>query len=118
MVLVNPGVAVGTADVFRARRGDWSPSAALPDCWPSVDAMAEDLARLRNDLEPAAVALRPVINEVLTALRATPGCRLARMSGSGATCFGLFDAPSVAAEAVRYLRGSGWWCWGGGLHAG
>ena len=55
--------------------------------------MARDLAALRNDLEPPAVALRPVIGEVLAALRATPGCLLARMSGSGATCFGCSPTP-------------------------
>ena len=64
--------------------------AALPAGWADSAAMAADLGQLRNDLEPAAVALRPVIADVLAALAAAPGCLLARMSGSGATCFGLF----------------------------
>ena len=81
---------VATAEVFRARHGAWSEPAALPAGWDDAAAMAADLGRLRNDLEPAAIALRPVIGDVLAALAATPGCLLARMSGSGATCFGLY----------------------------
>lgn len=115
MVLVNPGVAIATADVFRARRGEWSRPVELPALWADAAAMARDLARLRNDLEPAAVALRPVIGEVLAALAAAPGCRLARMSGSGATCFGLFDDASAAVAVAARLRRPGWWCWAGSL---
>jgi 4-diphosphocytidyl-2-C-methyl-D-erythritol kinase len=51
----------------------------------------------------------PVIGEVLAALAARPGCRLARMSGSGATCFGLFDSPAAAKAAETALAGRGWW---------
>ncbi|HLY88283.1 MAG TPA: 4-(cytidine 5'-diphospho)-2-C-methyl-D-erythritol kinase [Acetobacteraceae bacterium] len=115
LVLVNPGVAVATADVFRARRGDWSAPVELPRAWPDVTAMASDLRELRNDLEPPAIALQPVIGEVISALAAVPGCRLARMSGSGATCFGLFDDPLVAAEVAMRLRRADWWTWGGPL---
>lgn len=118
LVLVNPGVAVATADVFRARRGDWSAPAELPRAWPDVAAMASDLRELRNDLEPPAIALRPVIGEVIGALAAVPGCRLARMSGSGATCFGLFDDPVLASEAAMRLRRPRWWTWGGPLADG
>ena len=58
----------------------------------------------------AAIALHPVIGEVLSAVRATPGCKLARMSGSGATCFGLFDAGTVAAAArTLHARHPDWW---------
>ena len=115
IALVNPGVPVATAAVFRARRGDWSAAAELPDAWPNVTALAGDLAMLRNDLEPAAIALQPVIGGVIAALAATGGCRLARMSGSGATCFGLFDDPAAADQAATALRRPGWWCWGGAL---
>jgi 4-diphosphocytidyl-2-C-methyl-D-erythritol kinase len=117
LVLVNPGVAVATADVFRARRGGWSAPAGLPHSWPDVGAMAGDLRDLRNDLQPPAIALQPAIGDVIAALEATPGCRLARMSGSGATCFGLFDDPLVAAEAATRLRRPDWWTWGGSLAA-
>lgn len=118
LVLVNPGVAVATVDVFRARHGDWSAPAELPRAWPDVAAMASDLRELRNDLEPPAIALRPVIGEVIGALAAVPGCRLARMSGSGATCFGLFDDPVLASEAAMRLRRPRWWTWGGPLADG
>lgn len=113
MALVNPGVAVSTPEVFRARSGGFSPPAALPEGWAHAAAMAADLAVLSNDLQPPAVALRPVIGAVLAALLATPGCLLARMSGSGATCFGLYaDAPTAAAAADA-VRRPGWWAWGG-----
>jgi 4-diphosphocytidyl-2-C-methyl-D-erythritol kinase len=115
MVLVNPGVAVPTADVFRARRGAWSAEAVLPRAWADVAAMSADLGALRNDLQPAAIAREPVIGEVLAALAAVPGCLLARMSGSGATCFGLFADAPAAAGAAGLLSREGWWCWGGSL---
>ena len=115
IALVNPGIAVATADVFRMRRGTWSSRAALPAGWADSAAMAADLGQLRNDLEPAAVTLRPVIADVLAALAAAPGCMLARMSGSGATCFGLFPDREMAGRAVSEMRETGWWCWSGSL---
>jgi 4-diphosphocytidyl-2-C-methyl-D-erythritol kinase len=62
------------------------------------------VSRHGNDLEPAAMALHPAIAQVLAALRALAGCRLARMSGSGASCFALFDSRRAAAAAARALR--------------
>jgi 4-diphosphocytidyl-2-C-methyl-D-erythritol kinase len=118
LVLVNPGVAVATPDVFRARRGDWSLPARLPASWTDAASMADDLRGLGNDLEPAAMSLQPVIGDVLAAVSATPGCRLARMSGSGATCFGLFDDADAAERAARQVQRAGWWCWGGSLARG
>jgi 4-diphosphocytidyl-2-C-methyl-D-erythritol kinase len=115
LVLVNPGVAVATANVFRARRGAWSDPASLPAGWDDAAAMATDLAELRNDLEPAALALRPVSREGLAALAATPACLLARMSGSGATCFGLYADAASALRAVGAVARPGWWCWAGAL---
>jgi 4-diphosphocytidyl-2-C-methyl-D-erythritol kinase len=120
ILLVNPGVPVATADVFRGRRGGFSPAANLPEAWPDAAAMAADLARVTNDLEAAAIALAPVIGTVLATLRAIPGVLLARMSGSGATCFALFEAPAAAqaaaAQAAAASRDPAWWCWGGGLY--
>jgi 4-diphosphocytidyl-2-C-methyl-D-erythritol kinase len=115
IVLVNPGVGVSTPAVFRVRTGGFSEPASLPTAWPNFAAMAADLASLRNDLEPAAIQLQPVIGTILTALRAQPGCALARMSGSGATCFGLFADAADAIEAAQTLRGTDWWCWAGVL---
>jgi 4-diphosphocytidyl-2-C-methyl-D-erythritol kinase len=118
IVLINPGVAVATADVFRARRVAWSLPATLPAAWADAAAMAADLSGLRNDLQPPAVALRPVIHEVVAALAAAPGCLLARMSGSGATCFGLFADRDAAESAAAAARRPGWWLWAGSLHDG
>jgi 4-diphosphocytidyl-2-C-methyl-D-erythritol kinase len=118
IALVNPGVSLATAEVFRARVGGFSSPAELPARWADAAGMAGDLARLRNDLEAAAISLRPVIGAVLAALAAAPGCLLARMSGSGATCFGLFPDAAAAEAASRVLARPGWWCWGGALGAG
>lgn len=118
IVLVNPGVAVATAGAFHARGGDWSAPALLPGSWPGASAMAADLARLRNDLEPAATSLQPVIGEVIAALDTTPGCLLTRMSGSGATCFGLFADAEAARCASAAVQRPGWWSWGGTLRRG
>lgn len=115
LLLVNPGVPLATPDVFRARRGGFSAEAALPRAWPDAAAMAADLRRLGNDLEAPARSLCPVIGEVLRALAAAPGCLLARMSGSGATCFGLFSTPAEAAIAAGRMPRE-WWAWGGGLY--
>ena len=115
LVLVNPGCALATQAVFRARMGAFSPVPQLPAAWPNADSMADGLALLSNDLEQPAIGLCPVIAEVLAGLRRAPGCLLARMSGSGATCFGLFADAAQAHEAVAALSRPGWWCWGGGL---
>ena len=113
LVLVNPGVAVATAAVFRAfelptmavRRP------ALP-AHPSLHRLALWLEASRNELEPAALSLAPVIGSVLERLRGLEDCLLARMSGSGATCFGLFadvDRARAAAELISATE-PGWWC--------
>ncbi len=115
ITLVNPGVPVSTAEVFRARRGPWSAPAALPTGWYDAAAMAAGLAAAHNDLEAPAIALCPIIAEVLGALAAMPGCLLARMSGSGATCFALFPHPAAAAFAAETVQQAGWWSWGGRL---
>ena len=116
LLLVNPGMPVATPDVFRTRQGGFSPPATLPHAWRDVHAMAEELARLGNDLETPAILLCPAIAQVLAALRRLPGCLLARMSGSGATCFGLFANPERAQAAARGLPHE-WWSAAGALHA-
>jgi 4-diphosphocytidyl-2-C-methyl-D-erythritol kinase len=115
MVLVNPGVAVSTPAVFKARAGDFSPEAVLPQGWADARSMAGDLSRLANDLEAPAIALAPAIGEVLAALRADEACLLARMSGSGATSFGLYASPADARRAVLRIERPDWWVWAGGL---
>jgi 4-diphosphocytidyl-2-C-methyl-D-erythritol kinase len=115
ITLVNPGIALATAEVFRARRGPWSSPAMLPAAWQDAAAMAADLRVLRNDLESPAIALQPAIAGVLAALAGTPDCLLARMSGSGSTCFALFADADAAGRALTRIQRPGWWCWSGPL---
>ncbi|NOG69127.1 4-(cytidine 5'-diphospho)-2-C-methyl-D-erythritol kinase [Roseicella sp. DB1501] len=117
LLLVNPGIALATPAVFRARQGAFTPPAVLPTRWPDAAAMARDLAALRNDLEAPAIALCPQVATVLAALRSLPGCLLARMSGSGATCFGLFPDAAAARAAAGGLPAA-WWREAGGLYGG
>jgi 4-diphosphocytidyl-2-C-methyl-D-erythritol kinase len=111
LVLANPNHAVRTAQVF-AGLGPIAPApgpgASVPDI--CADLLAWMHAR-GNDLEAPARRVAPVIGEVLALIGAQPGCRLARMSGSGATCFGVFDDPEAAARAARAIRGvrPSWW---------
>ncbi|MEZ5885999.1 MAG: 4-(cytidine 5'-diphospho)-2-C-methyl-D-erythritol kinase [Paracoccaceae bacterium] len=112
MVLANPGVDVPTPAVFRdLDRRDGAPMAdPLPAC-RDLAALAAFLSGQRNDLETPARRIAPVIGQVLSALASAPGCRLARMSGSGATCFGLF-ADAAQADAARAHIAAlepGWW---------
>ena len=109
-VLVNPRVAVETAPVFKAL--GLTPGTVLAA--QSVDVATISLASIiagRNDLEAQAKRVAPVIGDVLAALAALPGNRLARMSGSGATCFALFDTCHAAARGARLLRlgHPDWW---------
>jgi 4-diphosphocytidyl-2-C-methyl-D-erythritol kinase len=115
ILLVNPGVALATKAVFAARDAAFSAPASFPDAWPDTASMAADLALWGNDLQPPALKLCPALDAVLNALRAVPGCRLARMSGSGATCFALFDTPAEASVAATQVSRPAWWCWGGAL---
>ncbi len=111
MVLVNSGIAVSTLGVFALLSQRENPS--LPDI-PGL-ATARDTARFaarcRNDLQPPAEALVPAVGATLSAIRATEGCLLARMSGSGATCFGLFAdaaARDAAHQALMHAHPD-WW---------
>jgi len=122
-VLVNPRISVPTASIFAARAtldsvpfGGDDPATALTvgatsaSDAPGMEPLIDALRQSGNDLEAAAISLHPVIADVLAALRAQPGCRLARMSGSGATCFGLFeaaDAKTAARSLATQFRD--WW---------
>ncbi len=113
-VLANPGIAVSTADVFkRLQAGPVEGPERLP-ILPGVETLDRLLAWLEengNDLEAPAIAIEPMIQSLIDELKATPGCRLARMSGSGATCFALYDNPFDAAEAASALAKAhdDWW---------
>jgi 4-diphosphocytidyl-2-C-methyl-D-erythritol kinase len=114
LLLANPRIALPTPQVFKARRGGFSAPAEMPGPLPDVAALAAWLRPLGNDLQDAALSLCAAIGEVLTAIAAQPGCLLARMSGSGATCFGIFPSPDDARAAAKALPAA-WWRHGGGL---
>jgi 4-diphosphocytidyl-2-C-methyl-D-erythritol kinase len=108
ILLVNPGVALPTPAVFRARSGDFSPGAPVGSGWSDLAAFAEDLARRGNDLTAAAISLQPVVIDVLDHLRLSDGIAHAAMSGSGATCFGLYASTEAAHRAASRLPDA-WW---------
>lgn len=124
-VIVNPRVPVATSDVFKAlglKHGEML--VGVTDvvgslAWPDEKSSAEDWLRAiaggRNDLEPAAMKVEPIVGEVLARLHKAERLRLARMSGSGATCFAVFDDDADAHQAARQLRQDqpSWW-----VHAG
>jgi len=124
-VLVNPRIPVATADVFKAlglRNGQLLVSAtdvlrarAWPEAGASLEDWVEALAAGSNDLEAPAMRIQPVIGEVIAALNATNGAWLARMSGSGATCFAIYENTADAQRAAQKIQldHPGWW-----VHAG
>jgi 4-diphosphocytidyl-2-C-methyl-D-erythritol kinase len=111
-VLVNPRVSVMTVDVFGelSQRSGSTPPEQHPDLRSPREA-ADWLNARRNDLEAPASAIAPVIVDALKELSATSGCLLSRMSGSGATCFGLYETQAEAAAAARALQEQSphWW---------
>ncbi|NQW01295.1 MAG: 4-(cytidine 5'-diphospho)-2-C-methyl-D-erythritol kinase [Rhodospirillales bacterium] len=113
LLLVNPGVAVSTPAIFKARTGTFSKASRFDEAPATLDELVETLANGRgNDLTEPAIATAPVIGDVLAMISEMPGCRLARMSGSGATCFGIFDTPSAADQAAARIKTDRphWWC--------
>lgn len=111
LVLVNPGVQLSTADVFKARTGTFTQPFPLTETVRDAHALASALIKRRNDMTAAAVSLAPEVGTALAALGASTNCLLSRMSGSGATCWGLFATEYEARTAARELRmkAPGWW---------
>jgi 4-diphosphocytidyl-2-C-methyl-D-erythritol kinase len=109
-LLVNPGEPVVTRDVFNKFVGTQNQS-GLAEVPRQQEPLIEYLKQHDNDLTPAAALCAPVITEVIAELRGLPGVRLARMSGSGATCFALFGSRDEAAAAAQRLKREreGWW---------
>lgn len=117
IVLVNPKVEVSTPDVFRSMARRDNPAMPLmPEVFESPDHLARYLATCRNDLQEPAISLCPEIDSTLSALEGSDHIKLARMSGSGATCFGLCEQEE-ALEVERTLRASfaNWWIAAGAL---
>lgn len=110
LVLVNPRRPLATPAVFRALARPDNPP--MPDPLPRLPdaaALAEWLASQRNDLEAPARRLEPAVDQILSALARQPGCRLARMTGSGATCFGVFSTQAARDSAASALSRADWW---------
>lgn len=117
LLLVNPGVALATKDVFRARTAGFSGAAAFDEAPRDAAHLARILHDRGNDLTAAAAVLAPAIGEAERMVAATGGCLLARMSGSGATVFGLYagaDEAARAAASIRHERPA-WWSWSGAI---
>jgi 4-diphosphocytidyl-2-C-methyl-D-erythritol kinase len=110
-VLANPGIAVATKDVFAAFDQRYASTVPIVEVPTEREPLIVWLAGTRNDLTDAACTRAPAIRDVLAALSSLSGCRLARMSGSGATCFALFDAADEADYAAERLRAQhpAWW---------
>lgn len=111
MVLANPGIPLATGEIFAARRFGFSPPLPAPIAFATPAALVEWLRPLGNDLEAPAKRLAPIIGEVLSGLRRASGCLLARLSGSGATCFAIFSDHAAASRAAATLAAArpGWW---------
>jgi 4-diphosphocytidyl-2-C-methyl-D-erythritol kinase len=114
-VLINPRLAVATAEVFAAFAAappTPDPGPDMPETWSGdPHRFVVQLAAQRNDLTGAALSLCPAIGDVLAQLGAQPECLLPRLCGSGATCFGLFATPAAAQGAAAALRrdNPNWW---------
>lgn len=121
ILLVNPGVGVPTPAVFRAltRRENPPLPPRLPS-WPDITALAAWARNQRNDLEKPAREVASVIGAVLNQLNALPGALMARMSGSGATCFALFADEAAASAALPMIARAnpGWWAKAGPILPG
>ncbi len=109
VLLVNPRIDLPTARVFGARSGAaFSEARPVASAWRDLPELIEALAARGNDLTEAAISLRPEVGEVLSFLRAGEGARYAAMSGSGATCFAIYDTVQMARAAASNVP-STWW---------
>ena len=108
ILLVNPGTALPTHEVFAARRGPFSQPTPPPGPWRDLPELAAELLRRGNDLSEAAISLRPAIADVLAFLRGSAGARHVGMSGSGATCFALYDTLDAVRGAMASMPPA-WW---------
>lgn len=103
-VLANPMVATPTPEVFRRYRNRFCPPIQFSGRKKSMQEWIADIKRYRNDLTDPAMEVTPEIRTVLQALQETPNCQVARLSGSGATCFGIYEHAETARAAVNKLK--------------
>jgi 4-diphosphocytidyl-2-C-methyl-D-erythritol kinase len=117
ILLANPGQALSTPSVFKSFKGPMTEANRLDAAPQDARELAQMLGARRNDLTDAAIAIVPEIATLLRALEKLPHARLSRMSGSGATCFALFDDKHAAEAAATQLAAEhpGWWVRGAAL---
>ena len=115
-LLVNPGIQLGAGGVYEALNAGLvsetpKPSTGISEKLKTIDDLVGIVSAAGNDLEVAAIALAPVIEEVRGALTETKGCLIAQMSGSGPTCFGIYRTRDDASEAAQALarQHPDWW---------
>ncbi len=121
-LLVNPGVHVSTADIFKALNAKEITDAvttdkALPNTFTNIDLLIAFMKQHQNDLQKITEEKHPEISEVLSDIQNQPGCIIARMSGSGSTCFGLFESQIYATQAHKNITAyrPTWWAKSGKL---
>ena len=118
VVIANPRIPVSTPSIFANLKNRENPPLpdTLPD-WENVGVFCEWLMTTRNDLQETAIALHPGISTVLDRLGKLPGALISRMSGSGATCFAVFESGNAATDAMEKLKTDNpkWWVTGGWL---
>lgn len=119
VVLLNPGKHCPTPDVFRRFSGPMHMTSPMPADLTAPESLIDYLKKQGNDLTPAACGIVPEIGEAVSLLSAQQGCDLARMSGSGATIFGLFESMDDAENAVAAIANAkpGWWVRGGTINS-
>ena len=109
LLLINPHITLATGDVFATFSQPFSRAKTFATAPSHVAELVKILAQYRNDLTADVVALCPPVGDILTTLASISSCRLARMTGSGATCFGVFDTFSAAQNAAASLTQHEWW---------
>ncbi len=111
IVLVNAGQEVNTGQVFRKMTKRDHPPMTIPAGFLNFESFITFLSRQRNDMQSAAIATCPIITEVLAAIESTQDCAFVRMSGSGGTCFGLYETEAAATTAATQIQADHpeWW---------
>lgn len=118
IVLINPMIPCPTSNIYKSFNGQFSPPPSIPEYFSGVSEFIDFLEPLQNDLTNAAIDNVPEIKDVVACLSERKGLLLSRMSGSGATCFGLFSSNENAKKAALDIKGKhpDWWVQSGHLN--
>lgn len=111
LVLINPRIPLSTTEIFQNFKGPFSLPGRFQVAPKNLHDFVTLLSQRHNDLTTTAIQKLPLISEILSVLKMTPGCHLARISGSGATCFGLYESPYQAQKAADSIQQQHpqWW---------